>query len=125
MLRVPVDGVDEAFLMGVNGHVDIGIRMSPVDQYRRSAGRQPLLNAQRVGHPHGHVVEPRAPPERGTARRTARADRRGERSTLWRTIVPRNSSTAADRSANGRSARREACGICAITPQSGASRRLV
>ena len=39
--------------------VDIGVCMSPVDQDRRGARRQPLLNAERVRHPNGHVVKPR------------------------------------------------------------------
>ena len=93
----------------------VGVR--PVDQDRRGARRQPLLNAERVRQPNGHVVEPGVAGKRDRA--ACRADRRDRRPRCGVVIVPRNSSAAAACSAGANAAIRAACGRRAITPQRG------
>jgi hypothetical protein len=41
---LPVDGIDQEFVSRIDRQVDISVRVSPVDQDRRSPRRQPLLN---------------------------------------------------------------------------------
>ena len=111
----PVDRVQEPLLLRVDRQVDVGRGVVAVDQHRRRAGGQVLLHGDRVGHANRDGALPGIHRRRQAGRAVAAASSRYTIA-LWRSIVPRKSSTAAYWSGRGSAASRAACGRRGITP---------
>ena len=117
IVRAPSMASNSRFSLRVDRQVDVAVGVGPVDQHRRRAGRQPLLDADRVGHANRHVAEP------GVTGKADRWRRRGcRRGTRSRCGEPSCRETARRRHTVRRAEAAPAAqpaGCCAMTPQCG------